>query len=150
MLFPGRARRDAAEMGRWACQGRRAADRGKRLGGVVGRRSPMKQLIKVDICKCTLRELFNPPRPSESTYRVAANVGQLLCCWQQQQWAVVLNTHSSRSPSGWCLATEDTCLSSSVCTCHPNKGSSKGVSHGTPRDLKEKPGTVALTCLKFL
>lgn len=43
----------------------------------------MKQLIKVDICKCTLRELFNPPRPSESTYRAAANVGQLLCCWQQ-------------------------------------------------------------------
>ena len=87
----------------------------------------MKQLITVDICKCMLCELFNSPWPSETIYRVAASVGQLLCCWQQQQWPVVFNTHSSRSHSGCCLVTEDKCPSSPVCTCHPNKGSCEGV-----------------------
>lgn len=40
----------------------------------------MKQLIKVDICKCMLRELLNLPCPSETIYGVVASVDQLLCC----------------------------------------------------------------------
>lgn len=34
----------------------------------------MKQLIKVDICKCVLHELFNLPWPSETIERVDASV----------------------------------------------------------------------------